>query len=146
MIKNDFFKVLLLLTILFFSISLVSAEGNFTTLQTEITNAQDNGKLVLNQSYKYDQTTDGYYREGITINKTNFVLDGGNYTIDGDGKARIFHITGNNVTIKNLNLINGKATEHGGAIYTTGQSINIHNSTFINNTATNSSNSYGGAI
>ncbi|MDL2247047.1 hypothetical protein LJB96_05475, partial [Methanobrevibacter sp. OttesenSCG-928-K11] len=122
--------------------SLVSAEGNFTDLQTEITEAGD--VLVLNQNYTYNTSTDSDYSSGVVIDKNNFVLDGNGSTVNGNNQARIFNITGTNVTIKNLILINGNAA-NGGAIYinnNNGNILNVYDSIFYNNTATED----GGAI
>ena len=137
---NANIKITLIIMILFFSVGLASAEGNFTTLQTEITAAQGSSNvLFLEKDYKYNGTPD----TTLIINKDNFVLDGNNHTLDGDGQIRVLTINGNNVTIKNLKIINGfnnAGTALGGAIYAI-YGLNIYNSTFINNKATN-----GGAV
>ena len=66
-------------------------------------------------------------------------IDGDGVSIDGAGQARIFNIS-NNVTLKNLKLINGFA-DTGGAIYSN-SSVNCDNVVFENNSA----ESMGGAI
>ncbi len=68
-------------------------------------------------------------------------INGGGYTISGDGQFRIFDVNGANVTIKNLTLRDGKA-EYGGAIRLQGGSeVIISHSTLSHNSAV-----YGGAI
>ena len=101
-----------------------------------------NDKIELDKDYFYN-TSDSDFKKGIEINKS-LTIDGKGHTIDGKNQASIFNITGNNVTIKNVILINGIATEgYGGAIeYSYGSSnCFVINSTFSNNTAEG-----GGAI
>jgi predicted outer membrane repeat protein len=137
--NRKFIKISLFLIILVLSIGLVSAEeGNFNSLQTDIDQAEN--EIILNNDYKYNSTTDNDYINGININKNNFVIDGNNYTIDGNGQSRIFNISGENVTIKNLNLINGYSII-GGAIFNNG-TLFIDNCNFTNNVASD----FGGAI
>ncbi|MBR0059564.1 MAG: hypothetical protein IJP99_09570 [Methanobrevibacter sp.] len=132
-------KIFLIFLVLFISISAVSAEGNFTSLQEKI-DASSNS-IEITQDYSYDNTTDHKLNDGILINKTNYMINGNGYTIDGSSQARIFNIYGNNITISNLNFINANAAgEHGGAVYSSG-SITLNNVTFKDNYA-----DYGGAI
>ncbi len=78
----------------------------------------------------------------IVINGSNVIIDGNGYTIDAQNKSRVFYITGNNVTIRNLRIINGLSKTEGGAIYDSSLSnLAIINSTFANNIAER-----GGAI
>ncbi|WP_407421576.1 C1 family peptidase [Methanobrevibacter sp.] len=107
-------KILLVLAILFISISAVSAEGNFTALQDEIDSSTD--FLEITQDYVYDNSTDYELIKGINITKNDFTINGNGHTIDASNQARIFTINGNNVTLKNLNIINGNA-KNGGALY-----------------------------
>lgn len=113
--------------------------GNFTDLNDEISKISPGGNLTLQKDYKYD-SNDSAYKNGIKITKDNIIIDGAGYTIDGAGQARIFNISSNNVTLKNIIFANGYSTENGGAIFTN-TSLNIINSTFIHNTA-----KLGGAI
>ena len=132
-------KILLVLIVLFISISAVSAEGNFTALQDEIDTSTDS--IDINQNYVYDNETDYKLNSGILINKSDFTINGNGYTIDGSNQARIFDITGNNITISNLIFINGNMTGGlGGALHSSGLII-LNNVTFKDNTADN-----GGAI
>jgi predicted outer membrane repeat protein len=130
--------IFLSLLVLFISISVVSAEGNFSALQDQIDSSTDS--ISITQNYVFDNKTDYRLTDGITINKTNFVINGNGHTIDGANLSRIFKINGgNNITISNLTLINGKHN-YGGAIITTTMT-NIHYVTFSGNTAKE-----GGAI
>ena len=125
-------KYFLILLVLFISISAVSADdGNFTSLQTDITTST--GSIELTQDYVYDNTTDSELKNGIFIKENNFVVNGNGHTIDGSNQSRIFLITGSNVTLKNLNLINGN-NKIGGAILSNNLT-NFENVTFTGNTA-----------
>ncbi len=127
-------KYFLILLVLLISVSAVSAaDGNFTSLQTDIDNSADGIKLT--QDYVFNNATDSKLTDGINITQNNFVLDGDGHTIDGSNQARIFKITGNNVTLKNLNLINGKSIT-GGAVITLNETF-FENVNFTGNTAEN---------
>ena len=91
---------LLIVVLLFISIGAVSAEGNFTSLKNDI---DSNPKSVdLTQDYVYDNNTDDQLSSGIVIDKDDFVVNGNGHTIDGSNQARIFALTGDNITLKNL--------------------------------------------
>ena len=127
--KINFF---LILVVLFFSISAVSAEGNFTALQNEIDTSSDN--IEITQDYVYDDTSDHSLNNGILINRSDFTINGNGHTIDGANQARIFNIIGNNITLLNLKLINGNSGD--GAAVLTNCPLTIDNVSFINNSAT----------
>ena len=84
-------------------------------------------------------TSDISIKEPFII-KRAIVIDGQGHTIDAQQKTNIF-ILKNKVTIKNLNLINGKAAQ-GGAIYSYTNDLVVDHCTFKNNFATEN----GGAI
>lgn len=135
--KNKLIMFSLVLIVLF-TISAVSAEGNFTELDNQISESSD--ELVLNQDYIYDSDNDANFTSGVKISKTNFTLDGKGHFIDGNNKASIFDIEGNNITIKNLVFKNA---------YNEAIMLNMaKNITFDNITVTNCSSSglYGGII
>lgn len=116
---------------------------SFTELQYLINHADN--ELTLTHNYTYNPEKDYYnaiesLRRGIKINKT-FILDGNGYTIDGKNAARLIRVLSNNVTIKNINLINGYSEEDGGAILWRGD-----NGTLYNNNITSSHASSGGAV
>ncbi len=130
-------KIFLLLFVLFISISCTYADGNFTNLQDKVDKSTDT--LDITQDYKFNSNEDTNLKEGVLINKSNYVINGNGHTIDGSNQARIFAVTGNNVTINNLVFING--ISNGAAINVQGANITIKNSYFANNTA-----GAGGAI
>ena len=73
-------KIFLILLVLFISISAVSAEGNFTTLQDEIHTSTE--RIEINQNYIYDNSTDYKLNSGILVNKSDFTINGNGHTID----------------------------------------------------------------
>ena len=110
----------------------------FTQLDNEINESQDT--FEINYDDTFNNETDSNYASGITINKSNFVIDGNGHSINGNNQAKIFRITGGNITINNLFLVNGNS-DMGGAIFSSGK-LTLNNVTFINNTASK----IGGAI
>jgi predicted outer membrane repeat protein len=109
-----------------------TGESSFSSLADEIENAST--VLDLSQNYVFNNATDYELNEGIVINKSDFTINGNDYTIDGNNLARIFNIIGgDNITISNLNFVNGKG-KSGGAIYTV-PSITFINVTFAENSA-----------
>ena len=115
--------------------------GSFTDLEDFL--SQDETLFKLEKDYafnsSYDQTT-----SGIRVLRDNAVIDGQNHKIDGKGLAKIFRVEAKNVTIKNINFVNGLATGamSGGAIRSFNYIV-IENCNFTNNKA---ENCYGGAL
>ena len=113
-----------------FSQSLKSDEGNFTTLADDINNGGDSVELTKDYT-----RNDG--ESSIKISKSNIVIDGKGHTINANGGS-LFTISGNNVVLKNMTLINGyvKEVKNTGVIISwTGSSglldnVVIKNSTF----------------
>ena len=68
-------------------------------------------------------------------------IEGGDHTISGNRKNRIFHVDGGRLTINNLNLINGFSLQRGGAILSNRGELTVNNSRFFDN-----SGESGGAI
>ena len=134
------FKLLLVIAILFISIGAVSAEGNFTALHEEIDLSTDS--IEITQNYVYDNSTDYELTDGIIINKSDFTINGNGFTIDGFNQSRIFTVVGTNITINNLNLINGNAYA-GAALYIAPNStVTTNNVVFKDNTVITT----GGAV
>ena len=133
-------KIFLVLLVLFISISAVSAEGNFTALQSEIDSSTDT--IEITQDYVYDNATDYELKSGVTINKSDFTINGNGYTIDGNNQVRMFLINGTNITINNLNLINGKSVSGGAIGISPNCSLTTNNVTFENNNVSKN----GGAV
>ncbi|MBR0271401.1 MAG: Ig-like domain repeat protein, partial [Methanobrevibacter sp.] len=109
--------------------------GTFINLNETINSLGDNQTVTLDSDYTYDNDTDYAFVNGIVINQNNFTVDGNGVTIDGNSLARIFIINGNNVTLKNINFINGNATDNGGAILWNGNNATIEDANFSGNVA-----------
>ena len=101
---------------------------SFSDIQTAINNANPGEIIELSGLYKGSGTE-------ITISKNNLTIIGNDATLDGQGLSRIFNITGNKITLKNIQFINGYTSENGGAINWDGENGTVENSTFTNNTA-----------
>ena len=112
--------------------------GTFTALQEKINNAEENATITLENDYAYDE---GFSIDGIIINKA-LTIDGKGYTINGNSKARIFYLYGNNIVLKNIDFKNSSCHGDGGAIYNSGANCSIISCTFVNDSCYGN----GGAI
>ena len=115
---------------------------SFIDLYNMINSADAGSVITLEHDYSFCDLFDSEFVNGIPITK-NIVIDGNGHTIDAKGLARIFNISsGVVVTIENINLTNGNASD-GGAIYaSSGSDVTVINSIFDNNVAIGT----GGAI
>lgn len=123
-----------------------SALGTFSELNKTINGAEstNNGnvkEVQLNQSYKYNSSSDSAFQQGINIT-SNMTIDGNGNTIDANNESCIFNVLeGITLTIKNIKLINGNTVnagdhKNGSAIRgLEGSYITVVNSTFENNRA-----------
>ena len=123
---------------------------DFTILDGII--SQSNEKEInLDQDFCLENYEIDYYEGGIELGIDDLVINGNGHTIDGASKSRIFTVTGNNITLKNIIFKNGHShknydnplNNHGGAIKTNMNSkLTIENCEFISNL----SEENGGAI
>lgn len=95
----------------------VIIQGTYGDLEKEINNLEPGETITLTQDYQYNEKeyNSQNYIDGITIHKNNITINGNNHTINSKNKASFFKITGDNVNIKNLNMINSqkkKPNEH----------------------------------
>lgn len=112
--------------------------ADFKTL-AELIN--DSGNMVdLEQDFELKASEIDLFKEGIEIARDNLVIDGKGHRIFTNAKSRIFKVTGNNVTFKNIEFFDGKS-ENGGAIHNCSDSISFENCKFEELEATR-----GGAI
>ena len=113
--------------------------GSFTELNNLIKNG---GQITLEKNYQYNSELDSALMSGIPIIIDNTIINGNGFTVDGLNSARLFTVTGSNVTFKNLRLKNGKVNDAGGAIQLSySNNAKIINCTFLDNEGT-----YGGAV
>lgn len=107
----------------------------FDELAELINNTLPGEILVLDMDFEYLNGSN----KGITISKP-ITIDGKGHILDGRSLSRIFNITSDNVTLKNIRFINGNAfgsyfTTYvgGGAIYWNGNNGYLENCNFTNN-------------
>ena len=124
----------------------VTTDGTTFWDLNQTINGNTNDTITLNNNYTYNSASDSAFTEGIIINRP-VTINGNGHKIDGKNLARIFHITGSNVTLTNITFTNGKITGYGGAIYWTGDNGTVIGCAFTNNKAEGDyPNGQGGAI
>ncbi len=109
--------------------------NTFDDLALLINSTPEGGILVLTDDYVYINGSN----KGISI--TNAItIDGNGHTLDGNSLSRMFNITADDVTLKNINFINGNAygkyfsnDAGGGAIYWNGANGFVEGCNFTNN-------------
>ena len=85
-------KYLIFLVLVFFlAIGSAFAEGNFTQLSDEIDTTPD----IFQFSQDYIFTDDETYNASspIVIGEDNYVIEGNNFIVDGQNKARVWYKT-----------------------------------------------------
>ena len=108
--------------------------GFFDELSLKINNTPEGGILVLDKDYRYLNGSN----KGIIISKP-ITIDGAGHTLDGCELSRMFNVTSDNVTLRNINFVNGNAfgryyaVAGGGAVYWNGSNGLIENCNFKNN-------------
>lgn len=99
-------------------------------------------EIVLDEDICLERYEKDFYEGGIELDIDGMVIDGNGCTIDASGHSRIFIITGNDITLKNIRFINGKMAKSydnplnaiGGALRINhSNSVVIENCEFINN-------------
>ena len=95
------------------------SNGTYSDLRAEIGSGGD--KIIQYDYYKYD------FGDPIVITTSNSVIDGNGAIIDMEGAniSHVFYISADNVTIKNLSIINYTGT--GDAIYFSGSGGSVYN-------------------
>ena len=117
----------------------MSSPLSFTDLNETIHSGSDN--ISLNHNYIFSEGDSDELKQGIVIDKPYTVIDGNNHIISGEGVSRIFNITADYVTIKNIVLINGNSS-NGSASYWSGNNGLMDNCNVFDCT----SQGYGGAL
>lgn len=135
-------KLFLIIILLSFSMTLISAEENIESdnnffisyndsIQNVVNNASVNDKIYLNPGE--------YFENGIIVDKNLTFIGNGNSNeviINGNFSKSIFIIsTPVNVEFINITFINGYSYNYGGAIRSDTGRVYVDNCIFINNTA-----------
>ncbi|MBR4396809.1 MAG: hypothetical protein IKS93_03030, partial [Methanobrevibacter sp.] len=126
------------LAVIFLCISSVSANDNATSdfddLSLQINQSQPGDTITLVKDYEYINGSN----KGILVSKP-ITIDGAGHTLNGNKLSRMFNVTADNVTIKNINFVNGNAFGRyggiagGGAIYWSGANGIVENCNFTDN-------------
>lgn len=103
--------------------------NNFTKLNEKVQKTRNRLALDSDMSLSDDDELDY-----IKIDRNNITIDGNNHSIDAKGKAGIFNVEANNVTLKNIVFKNAKSDDGSVIVNKTG-SLNIINCKFIDNDA-----------
>ena len=103
--------------------------NNFTNLNEKVQKAGK--RLTLDSDIIL---SDGDELDYITVDRNNIVIDGNNHSIDANGKAGIFKINANNVTLKNIVFKNANALDGSVIVNQTGF-LHIVGCKFIDNNA-----------
>lgn len=93
-------------------------EKNFAYLNDLIQNTPEGGEVTLDANIEFNSSSDIAFKNGIVVDKS-ITINGDGYIIFCFNSTRVFNVTADDVTIKNLNIFDGNATE-GGAIYWSG--------------------------
>lgn len=89
--------------------------------------------IVLDKDIELEFDEESNFINGIPVDVDGITIDGAGHTIDAKSKVRIFDVTADNVTIKNIILKNAHA-QSGAGIYNSG-SLKLDNGVLINNRA-----------
>ena len=100
---------------------ILTADESFNSLQSLIDSKGNDSTIDLNTNYTYSS---GDSRDGIRIDKT-LTINGNGHSIDGDGVARIFNITGNGVVLNNITIKNAFISNTLHYINSTNKNVNI---------------------
>ena len=121
----------------------VGQKSDFSYLDKKI-HKSPSKEIILEEDIYLENYELDFYEGGIELDIDGLVIDGNGHAIDGRGKTRIFIITGNNITLKNITFKNGHSyknynspiNNNGGAIKNNlNQNISINNCKFISNTS-----------
>ena len=80
---------------------------DFSHLDSLIHNDEGNKEIFLEKDILFGIYETDYYEGGINLDIDDLTIDGNGKTIYGNGKSRIFIISGENITIKNVNFKQG---------------------------------------
>lgn len=112
---------------------------------------RSSNEILLNEDVRLERHEIDFYEGGVHLDVDDLVIDGNGHTIDANNLSRIFVVNARNVTLKNIEFINGYFQKNyffpvlrdSGAIYIRpNASLYLVNCRFVNN----SSESHAGAI
>lgn len=116
---------------------------DFTYLD-ELIHGSGKSEIVIDRDITFKNYEMDFFEGGIDLDVDDMVIDGKGITIDAASKTRIFHVTGKNITIKNIVFKNGHSHKNynnpfnsdGAAIFTVKYSeLTVINCRFIDSTS-----------
>lgn len=108
--------------------------------------SSDTNEIILDEDITFENYEKDFFEGGIELDIDNLTIDGNGKTIDGANKSRIFIITGNNITLKNIIFKNGYSHKNydnplneSGAVFRVnhGVKLTVEDCQFINNNSEN---------
>ena len=113
-------------------------KNNFAYLEDLINSGQK--EIILSEDIIFNDKK-SVFKEGIHIKGENITIDGNGHVIDAKGKVKMFTISGNNISFKNIVFKNGRSKESSAVIniFKNG-SLKVSDCKFIDNKT-----SYNGA-
>ena len=117
----------------------VNETSSFDSLHDEIKDKDSN--FTFERDYEFNNETDKNYSGGINVTKDNFIINGNNHKIDCKNQSRAFYITGKNVVINDLTILNG-FYDYGSAI-NDDSTLTLNNVTFKNCFGKGENSNYG---
>ena len=122
---------------------------DFSTLNETIFNSTGS-EIVLRHNYTFDNKTDYRFIEsgGIIINDRDLTINGQGHTIDCAGLVRFLNVANHTITLKNINIINGRimVENNEGIVYISNGNGTFVNSTFTNNNVTAEKGNYSAVV
>ena len=115
------------------------SQKSFDELKSLIDAAESGGVLELENDFVSCRAS----LDKITISK-RITIDGKNHTLDASQISGIFEVKAYSVSLKNINFINAKSIDDGGAIRWYGGYGNVSNCSFINCQINDRDGFYGG--
>ncbi len=108
-------------------------KGTFQDLQDKIDNAIS-GTLDLAYDFAFTPELGDSEVNGIIIDE-DLTINGNGHTISGSNAARIFNITAGTLTLTNVTVCNGAASEGAGVYVANGATLAANDAVFSNNIA-----------
>ncbi len=108
-------------------------KGTFQDLQNKIDNAIS-GTLDLAYDFAFTPELGDSEVNGIIIDE-DLTINGNGHTISGSNAARIFNITAGTLTLTNVTVCNGAASEGAGVYVANGATLAANDAVFSNNIA-----------
>ena len=111
-------------------------DKTFEAIQKAVDSSKENDTVILEGTYSGSGSAVNIARS-LTIKGT-----GSGAVLNANKLSQVFKITSDNVVLENIQFINGKDANSGGAVYNVGNNLKISNCIFTSNSV----DLYGGAV